>query len=332
METRWDTLRAHTTSADGRIDLLIDHLNAVANKGQEFASDFGAGQTGFLLGLLHDLGKSNSAFQDYLSRLEAGESLQRGPHHAVWGAALVYELLCVRCEDAESWKEFALPVAGHHGGLAASSAVALRLTDFIESHPSEMEQLRRILADPEIFSNDFSIPQIRPPGDREVFIRMLFSALVDADFLQTERHFSPAKVELRGQWPSLSELWSRFERNQANLLEEHRGDVGQVNLVRRESSASSTVKALNTSGISTASTWPLPRTALAATNPDSAPKSSTTQILRVASASLCRVLITRVACSTAVSKPKDCQTQSTSLSIVLGRPTTLRVGFLTAIS
>ena len=234
METRWDTLRAHTTSADGHIDLLIDHLNAVASKAQEFASDFGAGQTGFLLGLLHDLGKVNPAFQDYLSRLEAGESLQRGPPHAIWGAAVVYELLWGRCADPESWKEFALSVAGHHGGLASSSAMALRLTDFIESQPSEMEQLRRILADPEIFSNDFSIPQILPSGDREVFIRMLFSALVDADFLETERHFSPAKVELRGVWPDLTELWRRFEGKQASLLDEHREDVGQVNLVRRE--------------------------------------------------------------------------------------------------
>jgi CRISPR-associated endonuclease/helicase Cas3 len=111
--------------------LLIDHLKAVANKAQEFASDFGAGQTGFLLGLLHDLGKVNPAFQDYLSRLEAGESLQRGPPHAIWGAALVYELLWGRCADAESWKEFALSVAGHHGGLAASTAKAPRMTEFI---------------------------------------------------------------------------------------------------------------------------------------------------------------------------------------------------------
>ena len=58
METRWDVLRAHTTSDDGQRDLLRDHLRAVADKAQEFSSDFGAGETGFLLGLLHDLGKT----------------------------------------------------------------------------------------------------------------------------------------------------------------------------------------------------------------------------------------------------------------------------------
>jgi CRISPR-associated endonuclease/helicase Cas3 len=214
--------------------LLRGHLAAVAGKAREFSSTFDAGETGFLLGLLHDLGKINQAFQDYLSRLEAGENLQQGPPHAVWGAALVYWLLWERCRDGESWKEFALPVAGHHGGLASSSVVAPRLTEFIESHPSEMEQLRRILVDRDIFSSDFSLPVLRPPGDRDVFIRMLFSALVDADFLETEKHFSREKVHLRGKWPDLSELWRRFAQQQANLLDEHRGDVGNVNQVRRE--------------------------------------------------------------------------------------------------
>jgi CRISPR-associated endonuclease/helicase Cas3 len=214
--------------------LLVDHLKTVAEHGRKFASDFGAGQTGFLLGLLHDLGKVNQAFQDYLSHLEAGENLRNGPPHSIWGAALVYSLLWGRCADAESWKEFALPVAGHHGGLASSSDLALRLTDFIASHPSEMEQLTRILLDRDVFPDGFTTPELRPSGDRDVFIRMLFSTLVDADFLATEKHFSSAKTELRGGWPNLSELWRRFERNQANLLDRHRGDVGKVNLVRRE--------------------------------------------------------------------------------------------------
>lgn len=233
MEIRWEGLRAHTNSAGGQIDLLFDHLGKVASKAAEFCSDFGAGETGHLLGLLHDLGKINPDFQDYLSRLEAGEKLERGPPHAIWGAALSYLLLWGNYSD-ECWMEFALPIAGHHGGLDASSATGPKLDEFIRSHPNEIEQLKRILLDEAIFPRGFSTPDIRPPGDREVFIRMIFSALVDADFLETEKHFNPAKANLRGKWPNLSELWRRFERNQAELIEKHRENASRVNSIRRE--------------------------------------------------------------------------------------------------
>lgn len=234
MEMRWETLRAHTASADGRQDLLNEHLKAVAARAREFCAAFGAGETGFLLGLLHDLGKANPAFQDYLSRLEAGEKLQQGPPHSVWGAALAYWLLRVRCADMESWKEFALPVAGHHGALSSSSDVGLRLSEFINTHPSEIRQLQQILRDRSFFPACFAIPDLRGPGDRELFIRMLFSSLVDADFLVSERHFDSRKAERREAWPDLHDLWLGFGQKQTALLDEHSHDTGKVNPVRRE--------------------------------------------------------------------------------------------------
>jgi CRISPR-associated endonuclease/helicase Cas3 len=50
-----------------------------------------------------------------------------------------------------------------------------------------------------------------------MFVRMLFSALVDADFLDTERHFHPELAAERAGYPTLAELWLRFEKDQADL-------------------------------------------------------------------------------------------------------------------
>jgi len=67
--------------------------------------------------------------------------------------------------------------------------------------------------------------------DTELFLRMLFSALVDADFLDTEADFDSRRLGLRGGTPSLPELWARFEANQAGVT--GRQDDA-LNLIRHE--------------------------------------------------------------------------------------------------
>lgn len=46
--------------------LLIDHLNSVASLAESFANDFGNGDWVRTAGLLHDLGKFNPEWQNYL--------------------------------------------------------------------------------------------------------------------------------------------------------------------------------------------------------------------------------------------------------------------------
>lgn len=58
---------------------------------------------------------------------------------------------------------------------------------------------------------------------------MLFSCLVDADFLDTERHFDPDRASRRGQTTTLQTLWQRFETSQRQLLlEAHDTPVNKV--------------------------------------------------------------------------------------------------------
>ena len=54
--------------------------------------------------------------------------------------------------------------------------------------------------------------------DRDLWLRMLFSALVDADFLDTERHFRPDRETARGADTDIGTLWDAFERSQGDLM------------------------------------------------------------------------------------------------------------------
>jgi CRISPR-associated endonuclease/helicase Cas3 len=120
-------------------------------------------------------------------------------------------------------------IAGHHAGLPSISHLKSRLAEKRKAEATRLAQeiagkALRTLAPAERL--DACLPEWIIPRDRsdsqrlrnrELFVRMLFSALVDADFLDTERHFHPERVVERGSYPPLAELWRRFEEDQAKL-------------------------------------------------------------------------------------------------------------------
>ena len=62
---------AHTRNRLGNRQDLVDHLTLVADMAATFAMPFGADQLAWLAGMLHDIGKFNPAFQQYLLDAEA---------------------------------------------------------------------------------------------------------------------------------------------------------------------------------------------------------------------------------------------------------------------
>lgn len=90
-----ETLVAHTPPPGTNTwHPLIDHLISVAELARGFAEPFGAGAIAYQLGLWHDVGKSNPAFQTYLQRCHRDPGQKsRGPDHKAAGSALAEQHL-----------------------------------------------------------------------------------------------------------------------------------------------------------------------------------------------------------------------------------------------
>lgn len=100
-----DQYLAHSANEANKVELVREHLKAVARRAAEFASAFGASAEGALAGLLHDLGKYGHLFQ---RRLEGKE---RGIDH--WSAGAWAALDRYRNKGIAA----ALAIQGHHIGL-----------------------------------------------------------------------------------------------------------------------------------------------------------------------------------------------------------------------
>ena len=207
-------LIAHTRNRDGKWHLLEEHLKKVARKASENAAYFGMETPAFWIGLWHDLGKANPAFQKYLRDADQGISSDSVPH-AFGGAALIYALLWKK-RGCDGWKDLALAIAGHHAGLHDAGKLAQKLDDYIDEHRILLEELFSLakqLPTPGVWKQ----PELTA-HERELFIRFTFSALVDADYLDTEAHFNPEIAKTRTVSFDAKDLWHRFEENQLAML------------------------------------------------------------------------------------------------------------------
>ena len=214
-------LLAHSENDDGIVHGLEDHLLNVGAMARDFANVFDGGQLAYLCGLAHDLGKACSGVQQYLRR-----EIKRGPNHSAAGAFLVSG----KCDL------LAFPIAGHHGGLPSPTQLRQRLSDPRESRNSAiaLERARAVLPDlfKELKFSELVPSYLQTSGSKlELFIRMLFSCLTDADFLDTEAHFSPDKALVRGYELSMTKLWYRFAEEQKKLSGQKRD---ALNLARHE--------------------------------------------------------------------------------------------------
>ncbi|MCA9309978.1 MAG: CRISPR-associated helicase Cas3' [Phycisphaerales bacterium] len=205
---------AHTLKDRPEADweLLSDHLNAIARDAADFASYFEASDFGRLAGLWHDLGKYADAFQSYLRESTASpERERRGPDHSSAGAQLA-----AKCFPGEIGRLLAYGIAGHHTGLAdwiddggGTSGLRDRLAKDIPEIADALQRATGALtcqprpALPPLISGLKDTPRKELGLRLALFGRMLFSCLVDADFLSTERFMSPDRSAGRSR-PDLS--------------------------------------------------------------------------------------------------------------------------------
>ncbi|KAA3628873.1 MAG: CRISPR-associated endonuclease Cas3'' [Proteobacteria bacterium] len=200
---------------------LEAHLLGVAELAAAYGESFGAKEWAHVAGLWHDLGKFRARFQRYIrtvSGFEADAHIEgqagKAPHSTA-GALLA----CDRF--GEKGRVLAYLIAGHHAGLSdwhsenSSLQHRLELDDSrAELNEALVESPPDTILDPGTFSADLRAV----PGGKEGFalwIRMLFSCLVDADFLDTEAYMNSEKGSLRGDWPEIPQLLDMLDHHMA---------------------------------------------------------------------------------------------------------------------
>ena len=205
-----------------RLHRLDKHLRSVERRAGAFADRFGAGDFGRLAGLWHDLGKFQPAFQSYIRR-DSGFDPEAhledsGPgrvdHSSVGALHAVAHFGKNGDRGAAIGRLLAYVISGHHAGLpdwsqADGSAGALEV---------------RLRESGKLLQATTAVPAALPflagktpqggPRSREalsLWVRLLFSALVDADYLDTEAFMDPERAGGRSGWKDLQEIAESFE-------------------------------------------------------------------------------------------------------------------------
>lgn len=203
---------AHSTERADKTDwqTLSEHLRNVGDLAAEFAAAFGGQAIAQPTGQLHDLGKYSEPFQ---LRLE-GKSLK--VDHATWGACIA-----LKKYGRLFGHLMAYGIAGHHAGLAngqggkARTSLQARLDSLL---PELLPDWQKELTLPE--HSELCLPRgFQPRPERGMFqltllARMLFSCLVDADFIDTDEFYRRIEGRLsrhlEAHTPGLQELRERL--------------------------------------------------------------------------------------------------------------------------
>jgi CRISPR-associated endonuclease Cas3-HD len=211
---------------------LAAHALAVGDLAAEFAQGFGWGQAARAAGLLHDIGKASREFQAYIHG--RGHSVD----HSTMGARVAQN------EYKEPLNRMlALCIAGHHAGLADAEALERRLNpgNQIPAAPGWKNQVTAppfaMLRPSRPFRASKAIPEATeatPEASafmQAFLVRMLFSCLVDADFLTTEAFMSRGSID-RGVCISLEILKTRLDAYMQTLRQNAKHSA--LNVVRAE--------------------------------------------------------------------------------------------------
>ena len=209
---------SHIRSEDWAIQSNNEHQKGVSLLASKFAKDFGMAEWGRVMGLLHDKGKEKKSFQQHIQK-ESGYKpdirVEGDYKHAYVGALLAKQLFPkfhVLMTNA---------LMGHHRGLYDYGEMVEMMKLGVPDDVT-MEQIHANL----------STPKIGAPKDIHHLQRMLYSCLVDADYLDTEEFMQPEQSRLRGKHGTMKQL----EENLDAFLVALRDNAvdSEVNRIRNE--------------------------------------------------------------------------------------------------
>lgn len=226
--------------------LLKTHLYDTARQAKEFGEDAGVGDLAHTAALLHDIGKYSKAFQ---ARLDGNG---RKVDHATAGAREVLNLFKNKALEKTLATALAYCIAGHHTGLPdygdssdvddagtlLSRVEKKKLEDFT-AYKTEIDSASLVLKGRKLKTSNeaFSVA---------FMTRMIFSALVDADFQDTETFMGQVEKP-RGGHASIRELCQTFN----TAIRKFDNPQGEINLKRTETLKTCVEKANSEQGFFT---------------------------------------------------------------------------------
>ncbi|MFC4108156.1 CRISPR-associated helicase Cas3' [Micromonospora zhanjiangensis] len=207
------SLWAHSPSDGGQWHALEDHLRGTAELARRFAAPFGGGELAYWLGALHDVGKASCAWQEGLkTAAQAGGPV--GIDHKALGSRIAFE---------HGLAGFALGIYGHHGGLIDGPTFGNVLKKRIAKSPGNIASAEAALADllPDLPADlRDAVPEHwrSDPLVGEMALRLCYSALVDADWLDTEAHFRDLGAPRIRDDADFDRIYKIFEQRRSEAL------------------------------------------------------------------------------------------------------------------
>ncbi len=197
---------------------LDRHLHDVAALAARFAEPLGGQQWAEAAGLWHDLGKYQAAFQQYIRSASGFDAhIETSPgkvKHAIAGALHATDTC------GSYGRLLAYLIAGHHAGLPdwhPDEAPGSALSQELRNETATLADSKVGGASADILTSGFPLPRppIRDPREVHLWLRMLFSCLVDADYLDTERFMDEERASLRGDHADMTSLRDAYDRYMA---------------------------------------------------------------------------------------------------------------------
>lgn len=209
-----------------------NHQNGVAQMSSCFAGEFGFPSWGRTLGLLHDKGKEREAFQQYIRRANGLPVEESGHfdnhHHAYVGGVLTNKLL-----GKDVLNLLSNQIISHHTGLkdypdaeAVIDGAKLPAEISTDGVDLDLPGLKKDLIESPFARNGVAWKHFHHLS------RMLFSCLVDADRLDTERFMDKVSWEKRGCSSTVSSLLPQLVSYLGEL--EHNAPHTELNLLRKQ--------------------------------------------------------------------------------------------------
>jgi len=185
------------------------HLKNVGKLSAHFASQFGGENLAHLVGLWHDLGKYQKEFQKMLRHninKKNKDTLKTRVIHSSMGGWLAILKKWKGYDRIISWL-----IMGHHAGLADYSSADSGASS-LEVRMRNAEKVKPIISNIPDWILNQDLPKMKIDGDPSFFIRMLFSSLVDADFLDTEEFMAADRaIARRSEYPTMELLYMKFK-------------------------------------------------------------------------------------------------------------------------